>query len=406
MTIVAIETIRTEAHDNLVWVRIETSSGLAGLGETFFAPEAVETYIHTGVAPNLLGRDESAVAGINRDLVRQPTGYASSGVEMRAASAIDIALWDLLGRKTGQPLYALLGGKSRDAIPVYNTCAGPHYVKRKRGTDVDAWFGTDKKPHPLDDLRAFEEEPERLARELVAEGIKGMKIWPFDRAAFANRGVGIDARQIEEGLRPFKRIRDTVGGDIELMVELHALWDLASARRIIRAVEAVDPLWIEDPLRMDDIAALGVLARDTRIPILACETLAPASSFLPLIASGHAGIVSCDPGWCGGLSQARAIADMAAAAQLPFCVHDCTGPVGYVAGTHLSISAPTAMLQETVRAYLRGWYADTVTALPRIEAGVLTPLDGPGLGLDLAPAFLADKETKRRRTALQSGGTQ
>jgi galactonate dehydratase len=400
LAIVAIETVRTPAHENLIWVRVETESGHSGWGETFFAPEAVDAYLHACAPALLLGRDEGAIAAINRDLIRQPVGYASAGVEMRAGSAIDIALWDILGRKSGLPLYALLGGKARADIAVYNTCAGPHYVARKRGADVDAWFGTDKN-HPLDDLRAFEEEPERLARELIAEGVKGMKIWPFDRAAFALRGVGIGAREIETGLRPFRRIRDAVGGEIELMVELHALWDLASARRIARAVEPLDPLWIEDPLRMDDIASLGILARETRIPILACETLAPASSFLPLIASGHAGIVSCDPGWCGGVSQARAIADMAAAAQLPFCVHDCTGPIGYIAGTHLSIAAPSAMLQETVRAYLRGWYAETVTALPPIRDGRLAPLDGPGLGAELSPAFLA---TATRRRTVRKGG--
>ena len=183
---------------------------------------------------------------------------------------------------------------------------------------------------------------------------------------------------------------------------MHALWDLTSAKQIIRAVESVDPLWIEDPVRMDDTRALRELASFTRIPLLASETLGPASSFTALIGSGAPGIVCFDPGWCGGITQARAVCEMAACAQLPVAAHDCTGPVGYVAGTHLSFWAPTAMIQETVRAYVRGWYADVVTDLPPIGQGRMTPLTGPGLGTRLKPSFLESASVTRRRSAAQT----
>lgn len=398
MHIAALETIRSSDNANLLWLCVETDTGITGLGEAFFAPGAVETFLHEVVAPLVLGRDATRIGAINRELTRYPVGYASSGVEMRAAAALDIALWDCLGQHAGLPLHALLGGRARDSIRIYNTCAGPHYVTKARSADVDAWFGRDQPVQPLDDLHAFEHEPERLARELLDEGITGMKIWPFDRAAFANGGVGITGAQIQEGLRVFQRIRAAVGMQMDLMVEMHALWDLTSARQIIRAVEAVEPLWIEDPVRMDDTRALRELASGTRIPLLASETLAPASSFASLIASGAPGIVCFDPGWCGGITQARAICDMAAAAQLPVAAHDCTGPIGYVAGTHLSVWAPTAMIQETVRAYLRGWYADVVTALPPIVGGRMAPLEAPGLGTRLKASFLASPGIRRRRS--------
>jgi len=400
MFIAALETIRSRENDNLLWLVVETDTGIAGLGEAFFAPGAVDTFLHEIVAPLVLGRDATRIGAINRELTRYPVGYASSGVEMRAAAALDIALWDCLGQKAGLPLHTLLGGRARDTIRIYNTCAGPHYVTKARSPDVDAWFGRDRDLQALDDLHAFEHEPERLARELLDEGITGMKIWPFDRAAFANGGVGITGPQIQEGLRVFQRIRAAVGTEMDLMVEMHALWDLTSAKQIIRAVETVDPLWIEDPVRMDDTRALQELSRFTRIPLLASETLAPAASFAPLIGSGAPGIVCFDPGWCGGVTQARAICEMAAAAQLPVAAHDCTGPVGFVAGTHLSMWAPTAMIQETVRAYLRGWYADVVTELPVIDKGRLFPLNGSGLGTKLKPEFLAAASTSRRRSGV------
>ncbi len=398
MNIAALETIRSADNDNLLWLIVETDAGICGLGEAFFAPGAVEVFLHDVVAPLVLGRDATRIGAINRELVRYPVGYASSGVEMRAAAALDIALWDCLGQKAGLPLHALLGGRARDTIRIYNTCAGPHYVTKARSHNVDAWFGRDRQLQALDDLHAFENEPERLARELLDEGVTGMKIWPFDRAAFANGGVGVTTAQVQEGVRVFQRIRAAVGAEMDLMVEMHGLWDLTSARQIIRAVESVDPLWIEDPVRMDDTEALRALARFTRVPLLVSETLAPAASYASLLRSGAPGIVCFDPGWCGGVTQARAICDMAAAAQLPVAAHDCTGPIGYVAGTHLSFWAPTAMIQETVRAYLRGWYADVVTELPPIQRGRMAPLDGPGLGTCLKPSFLSSPGISRRRS--------
>jgi galactonate dehydratase len=405
MHIAALETIRSSDNDNLLWLVVETDTGISGLGEAFFAPGAVDTFLHEVVAPLVLGRDATRIGAINRELTRYPVGYASSGAEMRAAAALDMALWDCLGQHADLPLHTLLGGRARDSIRIYNTCAGPHYVTKARSADVDAWFGRDRALQALDDLHAFEHEPERLARELLAEGITGMKIWPFDRAAFANGGVGITTAQVQEGLRVFQRIRAAVGAEMDLMVEMHALWDLTSARQIIRAVETIDPLWIEDPVRMDDTRALRELASFTRVPLLASETLAPASTFSPLIASGAPGIVCFDPGWCGGITQARAICEMAAAAQLPVAAHDCTGPIGYVAGTHLSFWAPTAMIQETVRAYVRGWYADVVTDLPPIQHGRMMPLTGPGLGTRLKPSFLESASLIRRRSSVQANLT-
>lgn len=398
MEIAAIETVRTRGHANLLWVRVTGHDGLAGTGETFFAPASVEAYIHEVAAPLVLGRDTDEFEAINRDLVRQPVGYASSGVEMRAASAIDMAIWDLRGLEAGRPVHALLGGAARETIAVYNTCAGPRYVTDKRSPDIDGWFGTKGARHPLDDLIAFETDAGALARELVAEGVSGMKIWPFDRAAFANRGRNITRAQIEEGLEPFKRARDAVGAGIDLMVELHALWDRASAERIAEAVAPLAPAWIEDPIRMDDTAGVAALARGTDIPILGCETLGPAASFDAPLEAGAFGIVCCDPGWCGGLTQARDIVAKAARAGLPFAVHDCTGPIGFAAGAHLSIHAPTAELQETVRAYVRGWYPEIAGGLPQIERGAMRASQAPGIGAALKDSFLDAPDTLRRRS--------
>lgn len=402
MSITAIETIRTDTHDNVVWVHIETDSGLIGLGETFFGPSVVEAQIHDVIAPRLLGGDETRISHWHATFTTGPVGYSGSGAEMRAASAIDIALWDIAGKRAGRPLHELLGGLVRDGVAVYNTCAGPHYATRtKDERDVARWFGVDHAGRvQLDDLKGWMETPEALARDLLAEGILGMKIWPFDTAAYANGGVAVTTAQIEQGLAPLKRIREAVGRDIDVMLDLHCLWDVDSASRIIRAAEPFEPAWIEDPIRMDDIAGLARLAAETRLPIYGSETTAGPLAFRQLLEARALDIVSFDPGWSGGITGCRTIADLAAAYGVPIAPHDCTGPVGYVAGATLALTRRNARVMETVRAYTRGWYRDVATVLPAVENGNLLPMPGHGLGISLRPDFLGASTTHVRRSAV------
>src|SRR3982751_957341 len=123
MRISKLETIRIAEFPQLVWLRIHTDNGLVGLGETFFNAGAVETYLHEEIAGTIIGRDPLAIDAIARDLVTY-VGFRSTGVEARAASAVDLALWDLFGKFVGQPIVQLLGGWTRSSIRTYNTCAG------------------------------------------------------------------------------------------------------------------------------------------------------------------------------------------------------------------------------------------------------------------------------------------
>jgi galactonate dehydratase len=131
MKITAIETIRLRDHANILWVEVHTDEGIVGLGETFRGPEPVEAYIHSMAAPLLIGQDPLAISRLQRTLLRGYLGFNGSGVETRAASAIDIALWDVLGHATGQPIYQLLGGRCHERMRVYNTCAGVDYNAQK-----------------------------------------------------------------------------------------------------------------------------------------------------------------------------------------------------------------------------------------------------------------------------------
>ena len=132
MKITSLETVRVAERPNLLWIHVRTDEGLTGLGETFFMAATVEAYVHEVIAPKMLGRDPLAIDRISKDLVPY-VGFAAGGVEIRGNSAFDIALWDLFGKVTGQPIAQLLGGFSRDRIRTYNTCAGTTYIRTAAG---------------------------------------------------------------------------------------------------------------------------------------------------------------------------------------------------------------------------------------------------------------------------------
>ncbi|MFM8679189.1 MAG: mandelate racemase/muconate lactonizing enzyme family protein, partial [Alphaproteobacteria bacterium] len=366
MRITALETTRLSSRANLLWVHVHTDEGLVGLGETFRGAEAVEAFLHASVAPMLLGRDPLAIDAIAKLLTEPYLGFRSSGVEMRAASAVDIALWDLAGKAAGIPVWQLLGGLSRDRIRTYNTCAGYAYNASGGRREIGAG---DAPAGPYDDQVAFERDAGELAESLLAEGITAMKIWPFDRYAARSGGNFISSADIARGMEPFERIRRAVGDRMDVMVEFHSMWDLPSALAIARPLRDIRPYWSEDPVKMLDAAALQAYAERSGLPVCASETIAGRAHYLELLRRDCVDYVMPDISWCGGLGEAKKIATLAEAFQRPIAPHDCTGPVVFMASTHLALNAPNAVFQESVRAYYTTWYRDLVTELPRVEDG-------------------------------------
>ncbi|MBI1942214.1 MAG: mandelate racemase/muconate lactonizing enzyme family protein [Betaproteobacteria bacterium] len=401
MKITAIETITLGEFPNLLWVQVHTDAGLVGLGETFYAVAPVAAHVHETCAPYLLGKDPLRIDAHSRHFLNSYLGFNSVGVEMRAASALDIALWDLFGQATGQPIYQLLGGATRDRVRVYNTCAGYEYVRAKptQGTEN---FGLpariDRKKRPYEDLAAFRTDAGELARSLLDMGITGMKIWPFDEAAEASHGTDISKADLKKALRPFELIRKAVGDRMDIHVEFHSLWQLPAAIRIAKALEPFDPYWYEDPVKMSNLDALAEYARRTDVWVTASETLATRWSFRDLFQKQAVSVCMLDVGWAGGLSEAKKIATMAEAWHLPLAPHDCTGPVLLTASVHLAMNCPNTLVQEVVRAFYYDWYGKLVTNLPPLKRGFITAPDGPGLGTKLRSFVLKRSDAVRRVT--------
>lgn len=405
MRITRIETLRASGLGNMLWLRLHTDAGITGLGEAFRNAEATEAYIHETLAPWLLGKDPLAInaqrEAIGRVIGNRFMGTPSRSIEIRGNAAVDLALWDVLGKHLGVPVAQLFGGRVRDEIRVYNTCAGPAYNM----APTVGWVSRLAEPGaaplaPLDDLQAQLDDPAGLARSLLAEGITAMKIWPFDRFAAKTGGSEISAADLEAGLAPVRAIRDAVEAEMDIMIECHGLWRLPAAARIARALEPLGIFWLEDPIEMHRLDDLERLKQQTAIAIAGSENHGTAHWYAEAFARGLVDYAHFDIGWMGGLSEALDVAALARAHDRCIAPHDCVGPVMLAANLQLVFSQPHALILETVRAYLRGFYAEIMQPAPVVLDGKAKPLDGPGLGVELAPELWTRPDARTRSSKL------
>jgi galactonate dehydratase len=369
MRIVKIETIVhpnvTEVHAGGIgwlWVRVHTDAGIFGTGETFPAPESERAVILKDLAPVLLGRDPRDIERIWLDLLTHIQYRGWAGAEMRAISAVDVALWDLLGKITGLPLYILLGGQCWESIPIYNTC--------------------------YDDGYDFNRQPAELAKDLMSAGITGMKIWPFDGVAIRNRGQSITPAEMSEALQPVRRIRETAGDDMRIMMEFHGFWNLQCAVEIAHALEPYNVTWLEEMLPQDNLAAYEVLARQVKQPLCVSERLMTRWGYRELFERRAASIIMPDLAWCGGLTEAKKICAAAHTYYLPVAFHNCGGPITHFASWHIAMATPNLKILETVRRHYNDRYLPIVTSSGAPEKGRLGVPPGPGLGVEIKEEFL------------------
>ncbi|MBM3736032.1 MAG: mandelate racemase/muconate lactonizing enzyme family protein [Acidobacteria bacterium] len=354
--------IRVHAGEvDWLWVRIHTDEGLTGLGETYPCADAEAGAISRELAPLLLGRDPLCIDRLWADMFLAVNYHGWAGAELRAISAIDIALWDIAGKAAGRPIYQLLGGASRDAIPVYNTCY---------------------------DHIDFLAEPVRLAEELAAMGIHAMKIWPFDPVAKETGGQSIHHGQMERGLLPLKLIHGAFGPSMQVAMEFHGYWNLPCAKKIAQACEPYEPMWLEEMLPQDNLAAYSELARSTRLPLTISERLMTRWGFRELLENRAASTIMPDICWCGGISEAKKIAAMAETYYLPIAPHNCGGPVLHAASAHLAANLTNLSILETVRRHYLDEYRGLLTRDLIPEQGWLGLPPGPGLGVELREEVL------------------
>jgi galactonate dehydratase len=400
MKINRIETIRLPEHPRLIWVHLHTTDGLVGLGETFYVPGAVEAVIHDFAAPLLLGQSAFDRERHWQTFFAYANFFGYAGAEMRALSVLDVALWDLLGQYLGQPIYNLIGGRCRESIPIYNTCANtPRYA----------------------DQDAFLERPGELTQSLLAQGIRQMKVWPWDRfapqlrpahdtgpagwAAVGPPGNHLSPEDLQAGLRVVQEIGAAVGDRMQIAIEGHSRWDLNCALRIARALEPYDIIWMEDIIQPDSADDLARLVRETRIPQAASERRMARYAYREILRHQAAHIIMLDPTWTGGITESVKIAALADTHHLPVTPHDCTGPVNLFAALHLGAAVQNAMIQETVRGFYEGYYLDLLTRPVPIREGRAILELGPGLGAALRTEVLSRPDRHRRISDASTTGS-
>jgi L-alanine-DL-glutamate epimerase-like enolase superfamily enzyme len=380
--IVAVETVRVFDIPNLLFCLVHTDDGLVGLGETYYGASAVEAVVHDALAEGLLGAPTPSsaheVTMLEADQ-RFYVGSVGSGAEVRARSAVDLALWDLAARARGVPLHEFVAPAAAGRVRAYNTCAGPRYMRQTTGQRSANWgLG-----EPSDDLWAFLHEPDRLAEDLLSEGMAAMKIWPLDLLAEQTGGRTPRPADVRAALEPLRKIRTAVGTGMDIMVEMHALWDGAAAAAILPELEEFGVAWVEDPVRMHRLADLELIRSATHVPIAGGETLGGAEAADAVATSGLIDVLITDLGWNGGIGEALRLARTTRDAGVGFALHDCSGPVVLAASTHLALTQPHVTFQETTRAYLRSWYPELVCGLPEVAGGSVAPAPGAGHGIAL-----------------------
>ncbi len=386
VVITAIETVQPkDLFPGLLLVRIHTEDGHIGHGETYYCAEAVQAMIHDWMARRLLGEDALAIESHWRFLYERAANFGVRGTELRAISALDVALWDILGQVCNQPVYRLLGGPVRDKILVYNSCGNPKYGPSKEGALGWPGMGAVGDPGPLGDSWKLFNEPVALAQELVELGYSGLKVWPFDGAAIQHGPSRIPYAEIERAVQPLRDIRDKVGMDLDIFVDGHAHFQLPAALRIADALREVKPLWLEDVLKMDNLDTLADFRRQSGMPISASEMLLTRADYNEVLQKNAADYVMIDPTWVGGISETARIAHLAQTYNIPVSMHDCTGPLTLFAGLHVGAAIANCCYQETVRAQIHTVYHELIDTEVKIANGYVDVPRGPGLGVRLNP---------------------
>jgi L-alanine-DL-glutamate epimerase-like enolase superfamily enzyme len=272
---------------------------------------------------------------------------------VHAASAIEIALWDLAGKAAGVPVYKLLGGKHRDQVRLYN-CVG-FYETYLEMEDVYKEMGTT--------ILKFDITP------AIVSNIPGARMDQHLTRKGLNRIVGV-----------MEEIRDRVDDDIEVSVEART-GTVANALRFLKAVEPFDLTWAEDLIGPTDVNAWVTLTQATTVPTLTGEGLHMRQEFLPYYEKGAARIMSPDFQVCGGLSEGKKICELADLHHMLVCPHMAASAIGVVAAVHACAAIPNLLALEFHA--MPGWDRILAGYSPQIKDGFIEVPEGPGLGVEL-----------------------
>ncbi len=367
---------------NFTWgiVKVETDTEHYGIGETYRAPRGLLEFAE-GLKGDLVGENPLDVDRVRELLDQSYTGAGRIG--QGAFTGIEIALWDIKGKVLDVPVYELLGGKYRDAVKLY---CDTHGGEALGGAEA-------RQPDPTDVYTP--ESYARAAREVVDEGFDALK---FDLDVHTTRDVDTAARRldneaIEHKVSLVEAVRDEIGYEVDLGMDLHWNFTVETAIRLGRKLEPYDLAWIEDPVPPEKTDAHRRVTEAVGAPILTGENVVKAAGFNDLAREGALDIAAPDVTKCGGLGELKRIAAVCDLYGVPIASHNITSPVGTVAGAHVSAAIPNFVAME-YHAREVPWWDDLVHRTgergPVLDSGYVDVPEGPGLGIELDPDVAED----------------
>ena len=357
--------VHKTAGTNWLFVRIDTDAGISGWGEGSlqYKDAALEAEI-LDFGKFLEGKDPRRIDWIWSSLYRRVT-WAGGPVSMSAISAIDLALWDLKAKSLDIPVWELAGGMHREKVRVY----------------ANGWFEdlSESVPGVPAETVARQASPElhaEAALRLKDAGWTALKFYPFGGPQT------ITPQRIQHGIDLVRAVRDAVGPDMEIGIDVRARLDPWSAGRVAQQLEQFNIAWMEEPILYDNIEAMAEFARSVNVPVSTGEQLYNRWEFRPLLATNTIRMIQPDICHCGGFSETRKIANMAETYYVPVAPHNSNGPISTLASLHLDMSIPNAFMQEIFVSFIDR-YQEVLTNPIDISDGHATVPSGPGWGADI-----------------------
>lgn len=373
MRITDVRTAVIAGNFEWVLVRVNTDAGVTGLGEAYWGAGVAE--IIEDMRPMLVGEDPFNIARLYEKMIRNMSGAGSiAGATVTAISGIEIALWDLMGRALKTPISTMFGGRFREKIRIY----------------ADSHAGKTHTP----------ESYAEKAREVLSRGFTALKFdldvenpytrdvstsWedPDPRRSWYepwNRTISSAERRYMVSL--VSAVREAVGPDVMLAMDLHWKYAAEDAIQLARALEPYDLLWLEDPVPPENMDAQLKVSQSTKTTICAGENLYRKHGYRDMIEKQAVGIIAPDIPKMGGLLEAKKVADMADTYYIPIAPHNVASPIGTVAAAQVCAAMSNFLVME-YHAFDVPWWDDLVHGGPVIKDGFIHLNSEPGHGLEL-----------------------
>lgn len=350
--------------ENYVYAKIYTNQGITGLGEGTLSAKCLTVATAIGeLKRHLIGKDPTEIERHWQDIFRGPR-YRGGPVLMSALSAIDIALWDILGKATGLPIWRLLGGKARDKVRIYcheGYLGRISHRKKRRFKDAD---------------------------EEIALWVQKKKDgWTCIKGGFFPvKNDAVDFRvAIREGVEHLARVREAVGPDFDIIVEIHGKASPSAAIEFCNRVEEFHPLWVEEATQLESevLQEARQLRAQTRVPLATGERLCTRYDFAPLCTERLVDVIMPDVVHVGGISEMRKISTLAETFRVDVSPHNPQSEVSTLASLHVCACTPNSILLEVGSGQDPFWNDLFFGGLFKYDRGYAEIPEKPGLGIDL-----------------------